>query len=316
MLHLRVTLPAERRQDVLDLLHDDAGVTNLAVLPGCSVKPPGDIILADLARESADGVIRALQEREIDIVGTISLDSVDTSIGRAADRAENDAPGEGADAVIWEQVIRSTDAESALSATYITFLSIATVLAAIAIVLDSAVLIVGAMVLGPEFAPMAALAVGIVHRRGTVIRHAIIALTVGFGIAILFTTVLAFLARALGWIDSSLADAERPQTGFIIAPDKWSLIVALIAGVAGVLSLTSARSGPLVGVFITVTTVPAAGNVALALGEASEVRSSLLQLAINVSAILVAGILTMLVQRALWRRVPGAAPRPIGRHHP
>lgn len=311
-------MPAERRQDVLDLLQDDVGVANLAVLPGCSIKPPGDIVLADLARESADGVISALREQQIDVVGTISLDSVDTSVSRAAERAEDEAPGEGSDAVIWEQVIRATDAESALSVTFIAFLTIATVLAAIAIVLDSAVLIVGAMVLGPEFAPMAALAVGVVHRRGGVIRHGVVALTVGFGAAIGIATMLALLARGLGWIDASLSDAARPQTGFIISPDKWSLIVAFIAGIAGVLSLTASRSGALVGVFISVTTVPAAGNVALAvaLGALAEVGSSLLQLGVNIGAILVAGILTMLVQRKLWRRVPAAAPRPTGRHHP
>jgi uncharacterized hydrophobic protein (TIGR00271 family) len=141
---------------------------------------------------------------------------------------------------------------------------------------------------------------------------------VGFGAAIGIATMLALLARGLGWIDASLSDAARPQTGFIISPDKWSLIVAFIAGIAGVLSLTASRSGALVGVFISVTTVPAAGNVALAvaLGALAEVGSSLLQLGVNIGAILVAGILTMLVQRKLWRRVPAAAPRPTGRHHP
>ena len=318
MLHLRVTVPAERRHDVVELLREDAGVANLAVLPGCSIKPPGDLILADLARESADDVIRALRELQIDVVGTISLDAVDTSISHAAERAEHEAPGDPSDAVIWEQVIRATDADSALSATFIAFLSIAIVLAAIAIVLDSAVLIVGAMVLGPEFGAMAAVAVGLVHRRLSVARRGIVALTVGFAAAVGITTVLAFAARALGWIDASLIDAARPQTGFIISPDKWSLIVAFIAGIAGILSLTASRSGALVGVFISVTTVPAASNVALAvaLGDSSEFWGSLLQLGINIGAILVAGVLTLLVQRTLWRRVPHAAPRPAGRHHP
>jgi uncharacterized hydrophobic protein (TIGR00271 family) len=151
-----------------------------------------------------------------------------------------------------------------------------------------------------------------------VVRQAVLALVAGFAAAIAITTLLALAARGLGWIDASLADAARPQTGFIIEPDKWSLIVAFIAGIAGILSLTASRSGALVGVFISVTTVPAAGNVALAvaLGTASEFWGSLLQLGINIGAILLAGILTMLVQRAVWRRVPRAAPRPAGVHHP
>ncbi len=93
--------------------------------------------------------------------------------------------------------------------------------------------------------------------------------------------------------------------------------MAFIAGIAGILSLTASRSGALVGVFISVTTVPAAGNIALAmaLGDSSEFWDSLLQLGINIGAILVAGVLTLLVQRTLWRRVPHVAPRPAGRHH-
>ena len=60
-------------------------------------------------------------------------------------------------------------------------------------------------------------------------------------------------------------EALEPDTDyiFIVRPDGWSFIIALLAGVAGTLSLTSAKSGPLVGVFISVTTIPAAANVAL-----------------------------------------------------
>lgn len=315
MLHLRLMVPSDRTAGVVDLLRDHLGVAHLAVFPGGAVKPEGDVVLADVARESADDILRQLREREIDRCGSISLDAIDTSLSELAERAEAEAPGDPADAVIWEQVVRTAYDESALSATYFAFLSIATLLAACAIVLDSAVLIVGAMVLGPEFGAIAGLAVGIVHRRRTLLRRAVKALSSGFLVAIAVTFLFALLARAVGWIDVSLSDAERPQTGFIIAPDKWSVVVAFIAGIAGVLSLTASRSGALVGVFISVTTVPAAANVALdiALGDLVEMRGALLQLGINIAAILVAGVATMLVQKALWRRVPQAAPRPAGR---
>ena len=46
---------------------------------------------------------------------------------------------------------------AAVNWTYLTFMSLATLIASIAIVLDSQVLVIGAMVLGPEFVPIAAL---------------------------------------------------------------------------------------------------------------------------------------------------------------
>ena len=84
----------------------------------------------------------------------------------------------------------------------------------------------------------------------------------------------------------------------------------MLAGIAGVLSLTSAKSGALVGVFISVTTVPAAGAIALglAIGEPGEIGEAAAQLGINLAGILVAALTTLLVQKTLWRQVPRSVP--------
>ncbi|MGY1745748.1 DUF389 domain-containing protein [Blastococcus sp. SYSU D00695] len=149
------------------------------------------------------------------------------------------------------------------------------------------------------------------HRRRSVARSAVRAVVVGFVVAIAVTALVCLAGRGLGWFGPELLDADRPQTGFITRPDRWSLVVAVLAGVAGVLSLTSARSGALVGVFISVTTVPAAADMALslALGGGDEFWSAAAQLGINLAGILVAATATLAVQRALWRRVPRATPR-------
>ncbi|MBB5787360.1 DUF389 domain-containing protein [Jiangella mangrovi] len=314
MLHLRVTTPADTTERIVELLSGCPGVASIAVMRGASVKPPGDMVLAELARESAEDMVRSLRELGVDRTGAIALESVETSISEAAERAEDEAPGEGADAVIWEQVVRRADEDSVLSNTFVWFLSLAAVLAAIAIVLDSAILVVGAMVVGPEFGPLAGIAVGLVHRRPSIVRQSVVTLVVGFTIAIAVTTVLGLLASWAGWIDPSVLTAERPLTGFIWRPDRWSFVVAFIAGIAGILSLTSAKSGALVGVFISVTTVPAAGNLglALALGDAAEMGGAAAQLGINMAAIVLAGILTLLVLKG----VDGRLPRLSGRRPP
>ena len=78
---------------------------------------------------------------------------------------------------------------------------------------------------------------------------------------------------------------EHPLTDFISNPDAFSFIVAFVAGIAGVLSLTSAKSGALIGVLVSVTTIPAAANigVAAAFGEWAEWRGAMLQLAVNLT---------------------------------
>jgi uncharacterized hydrophobic protein (TIGR00271 family) len=310
LLQLRVTVPPDRTDQVRALFERDPGTAHLAVLPGAAVAPPGDLVLADVAREAADGLVAALRELRVHEDGGIAITSVDTAVSRAARIAEEQAPGDGADAVVWEQVVRTTDADSTLSVSYLAFLTIATLLAAIAIINDSAILTIGAMVLGPEFAPLAALAVAVVHGRALSARRAGTTLVLGFVVAIALTAAATLVGRMLGWFGPELLDAERPATGFITAPDRWSLVVAVLAGIAGVLSLTSSKSGALVGVFISVTTVPAAADMAvsLALGGGDEFRSAATQLGINLAGILVAATVTLAVQRAVWRRVPRALP--------
>ena len=310
LLQLRVTVPPDRTQQVRDLFAGDAGTAHLSVLPGVSVVPAGDLVIAEVARESADALIDALKGLGIDRDGGIVLVSVDAAVSSAARRAEERAPGDAADAVVWEQVVRTTDAEAALSASYLAFLTIATLLAAAAIINDSAILVIGAMVLGPEFAPLAALAVAVVHRRPSIARRAAVSLVVGFAVAIAVTALAVLVGRALGWFGPEVLTADRPATGFITHPDRWSVLVAVLAGIAGVLSLTSARSGALVGVFISVTTVPAAADMAigLALGSGEEVWRAATQLGINLAGILAAALVTLALQRAVWRRVPTVVP--------
>jgi uncharacterized hydrophobic protein (TIGR00271 family) len=314
LLQLRVSVPADRTDAVRALFQGDPGTAHLAVLTGAAVEPRGDLVLADVAREAADGLVAALRELHVDRDGAIAMVAVDAAVSEAAERAEAAAPGDGADAVVWEQVVRTVDADASPSVSYLCFLTIATMLAAIAVVNDSAILTIGAMVLGPEFGPLAALAVAVVHRRPRSARRAAGSLLGGFAVAIALTTLAALALRGLGWIAPALLDADRPATGFITSPDTWSFVVALLAGVAGVLSLTSAKSGALVGVFISVTTVPAAGAMALALalGGGRQVGEAAAQLGINLVGILLAALTTLLLQRGLWRRMPRTAPRVEG----
>ncbi|MCU1667925.1 MAG: putative integral rane protein [Blastococcus sp.] len=311
LLQLRVTVPPDRTARVRELFEENPGTAHLALLPGASVSPPGDLVLADVARESVDALVAALRELDVHRDGAIAITGIDAAVSGAARRAEERAPGDAADAVVWDEVVRTTDADSALSVSYLAFLTIAVLLASIAIINDSAILTIGAMVLGPEFLPLAALAVAIVQGRAAGARRAGFTLVVGFVVAIGLTAALSLAGRALGWFGRDVLGAGHPQTGFITAPDKWSLVVAVLAGIAGVLSLTSAKSGALVGVFISVTTVPAAGEMALALalGGGPEFVRAATQLGINLAGITVAATATLAVQRAVWRRVRAVSPR-------
>ncbi|MFG2044191.1 DUF389 domain-containing protein [Dactylosporangium sp. NPDC048998] len=304
MLHLRVISPSDETERVVGLLAEEAGATNVVVLPGAAREPAGDLVLCDVVRESGSSVLDALRELGIHERGSIAIENVDVALSRTAERAADAVPGLSGDAVVWDEIEQKTGQETELSGTFLAMLVVATIIAGIGVLLDQPILIVGAMVVGPEFGPLAALCVSIVRRRPRTAGRALLALGVGFPLGIVVTVLTTWGLDALGLVDKGMLLRERPFTDFIWRPDALSWVVGFFAGIAGMLSLTSSKAGPLIGVLISVTTVPAAANIAVALayGVPHEAGGSALQLLVNLAAIVTAGVATLLVLRRLWRR--------------
>ncbi|MBG0853148.1 DUF389 domain-containing protein [Streptomyces spinoverrucosus] len=302
MLHLRLITPADRTDAVVRLIEKTVGTTHLVVMPGAARDPSGDVVMCDVAREAGDELIGALRELDLDQSGSIAVENIDLSLSERARMAAEEAPGEAADAVLWEHLTDATHEESTLSVTYVAFITLATMIAACGVVLDNAILIVGAMAVGPEFGPLTGISTALVQRHPRLALRSLIALLVGFAVAIAVTVGFSLFMDAVGLFTEDRLEGARPQTAFVYAPDAFSFVVAVLAGIAGTLSLTSSKSGALVGVAISVTTIPAAANAAVALsyGDTKQTVGSIEQLLLNLLGILLAGTLTLLAQKWLW----------------
>ncbi len=305
---MKVTTPADVSDAVVDLLRDEVTVANLVVVPRVVREPDGDLILFDLARENASNVIDGLRRLRLHETGSISLHESGVEFSRAAKQAEIAAPGRPEDAVIWEVIEARATTDSELSFSFLTFLTLATLIASIGRYLDQPILIVGAMVVGPEFAPISAICFGLARKRWRVVPPSLLTLVVGFVVAIALC-MLFWLAAGIV-IDVSAPGAGTGNlTSFIVHPDAWSLVIAILAGIAGTLSMTAAKDATLVGVFISVTTVPAAGAIALSTvsGHWHEAGSAVIQLSVNITGMILAGTTTLLLQRFVWEGVLGSA---------
>ena len=157
----------------------------------------------------------------------------------AARRLEEAAPGDPDDAVIWDAVIEQCYAAAAPPVSYYLFFVLASLLAAIAVITDSAVLVIGAMVVGPEFGTVAAVATGLVFRRSGLAPRALRPAGRRLRRVRPGGRPARRVGELTGLITADMVTRPRPQTGFIWHPDRWSFIVALIAGAAGVLALTT-----------------------------------------------------------------------------
>lgn len=311
MLTIKVVAPTAVSGLVRAVLEAAPDISSLRILAGASALPPGDVYEADIPRESANALIHELTGLGVQQHGSIQILPIPTWVSESGLRAEAAAPGAGADAVVWTDVVERAYDETSVTWTYMSFMILATLLAAIAIITDSIILVIGAMVLGPEFIAIAALGLALVRRRPSLFRRSLRTLAAGFAVSISVVTVIALLARLAGLISVTDLMRPRPGTEFIYTPNWWSLIVAVIAGSAGVLALTSSKSGGLVGVFISVTTIPASGNIALALVflEWHEVFGSAAQLVLNIIGMAVAGWATLLLQQQVWVRSSRARAR-------
>ncbi|MGH9139013.1 MAG: DUF389 domain-containing protein [Acidimicrobiales bacterium] len=311
MLHLRIVSPPDRTAAVLDALRGDPAVAGLSLLAGVALMPAGDLVLCDVAREGANDIIEGLRGLNIHRDGSIAVEQVEVSLSDAAAAAESRAPGYGSDAAVWEEVDARVRDESVLTAGFLTLIVIAGLIAAVGLIEDAPILIVGAMVVGPEFGPIAGLSVGLFKRRASRIRAALTTLAVGLTIAAASVLAATALADALDLVSEGFSPEAQPLTGFIVDPSFLSFGVAFLAGIVGTLSLTQGKAGVLVGVLISVTTIPAVAAIGVsgALGRWEDALGATVQLALNLLALILAGVLTLWVQRAAWDRLIGLRPR-------
>ena len=86
MLNLRISSPRGQTDDVLKILRADPGVSSLAVVRDASLRPVGDLVIADVAREAANDVVGGLRELGIHREGSLHIEPVGTWLSRTVTR--------------------------------------------------------------------------------------------------------------------------------------------------------------------------------------------------------------------------------------
>jgi len=301
MLHVRVVSPAALTDRLNDRLAAAPGVQNVEVRAGAARRPPGDAVQFDVRDGAANPVFKALRELGLDRDAAICVERVDAALtgrarGRGALRQET--------APVWEMVEAVIREGEAYAPSFYVLLAVAGLIGAVGILTNSQILIVGAMVVGPEYSAIMGVALGITRRVRAEVRDGLLALSGGFLAAIVLTLLFGLVVRASGETPELYLKGVKPVADLINTPNIFSVIVAVLAGVVGVVSLTQARANALIGVFISVTTIPAAASVGISIAYSSwrEAGGSMLQLLLNVVLLIAVGAAGLRAQRAIWHR--------------
>jgi uncharacterized hydrophobic protein (TIGR00271 family) len=312
VLQVRVVCPADLTEAAVARLRADVGCATLTLQRGAALEPEGDVITCEVVRERVNAVVEALRAIGVERRGAISIVEVDALASYQGRKSERAAPGHELDALPWALIEERARDDAELSVTFFALMALAAVIAAVGIIVDSAVLIIGAMIVGPEFGPLIAIAVG-AYRRLRLWTSAVVVLGAGLATAIAAATIVGLGARVAGESASSFEPASRFFTGFVTEPNAYSAVVALAAGVAGTISLARTQATALAGVLVSVTTIPAAAAIGIDASAANwaDLGGASLQLAINLTALLLAAAVTLAVYGRAWsgatrrmRRVP------------
>jgi uncharacterized hydrophobic protein (TIGR00271 family) len=306
MLHLRVIVPPGLTDTVTELLVREPGVVHLSIAPAVAVDPAGDVLEADIEHGALSALISRLQDLHVDRVGSYAFWEVMDARSASADAAHAASARVGDDLSSWHEVAAHTRDDTVVTDAYLLLMAIAGIIASGGILTNNELLIVGAMIISPDYGPLAGLCVAIVGgiRERANARSSAWALLLGFSVAAAAAAVVGVLAAISGQVPVTYLAGVRPVTELIAEPNLGSLVVALAAGVAGIIALGQAKSGAIVGVLVSVTTIPAVANVgvALALGNVDEAIGALGQLLINVAGLLTAGVVSLWIGTRLSRR--------------
>jgi uncharacterized hydrophobic protein (TIGR00271 family) len=302
MLHVRLVTPVEVTPRVVPGLVDNPGVLNLVVLPAVARRPPGDAIQFDVTNAAAGPVLAQLQALGLNPDGPVAVDAVGATIAEAGHEAVR-RTYHGERAPVWPMVEARIEEDAEYAPSFFALLAFAGIIAACGILTNSQILIVGAMVVGPEYSAIVAVALGLERRNWRAVRKGLLVLLVGFALAIAVTAIFAVCIHGAGKTPAAYLRGQRPVSDLINSPNLYSVVVAVVAGIVGVLSLTLSKAGALIGVFISITTIPAAADIGVsaAYGSWGEAAGSLGQLVLNVGLLIIVGSLALRGQRRIWR---------------
>ena len=292
MIALEVFGESALLERVASTLDQTDGVSHVACVD--ATRPGHALVSARVRPRSVDALLDTLHGLGVaDSDVTLARTEVVGALSRG--RAER--------TMVWADVLGTAWLNARPLARYLAFMVVAGVIASYGVVDNNGILIVGAMAVSPDLLPITAIAVGIVGRQAELASRALLTLALGLGAAGLAAAVSTFNQDHLGFIPTGYdVRATGVLTGLTTISNE-TVVVAFVAGVAGMLALeTRASSG--VGVAISVTTIPAVGyfGVAVGLRELDKAFGALGVLGVNVLMMVVGAVGTLLLQRAILSR--------------
>lgn len=206
---------------------------------------------------------------------------------------EHDGVGRAA----WEELHADVAVGASLSRGYVSFVVLAALLATLGLLADDGAIVIASMVVAPLFGPLMGVALGTVMYERKLLRQALVAELAGLVIALAIGALAGLVVPEYYLLDSSQVQGR-------VQPNLTHIGLAVGAGVAGALSISSVAVNNLVGVAVAVALMPPAIVTGMGIGQANWTMAggAGLLLLVNILAGVMAAICTFRLQRILPTR--------------
>ena len=257
-------IPAGKRAAVIRAL-DDEGI-DYVVTDETSGREYTAVATFPLPTAAVEPVLERLREAGIDESTYTVIVAAETVISRRFEALEDEYEEEadrGGDRISREELQAKADDLASGLGTYVLMTVISAVIATAGLLLDSPATVVGSMVIAPLIGPAMSAAIGTVVDDEEMFRRGVRMQILGVAVAVAAATLFAFTIRTLALVPPGIDPLELAEVSERLAPNVLVLVVAIGAGVAGIVSLMTGVSATLVGVMIAVALIPPAAAVGI-----------------------------------------------------
>ena len=200
---------------------------------------------------------------------------VEATLPRVDDAVATDSKKTASGSQTREELYERIEREARLNSNFLLMVFLSTIVASIGLIENNIAVIVGAMVIAPLLGPNISLAFATSLGDGELMWQSLKTNVAGLGLAMVIAVAIGFI-----W-------PEHLYSSEIVARTDVGLggvLLALAAGAAAVLSLTTGLSSALVGVMVAVALLPPAATLGMLLGsgQQSMALGAGLLLAVNV----------------------------------
>ncbi|NHX37347.1 MULTISPECIES: DUF389 domain-containing protein [Halolamina] len=178
--------------------------------------------------------------------------------------------------------------------TFVILSTLSAMVAAAGLLLDSAIVITGAMVLAPFLSTIVSGSVGLTIDDRSLIVESMTHQPMGLGMAILGGGVAGFVFRYIDVVPGTLSLSALDQMTSFSTPNAMIVTIAIIAGVAVGLTVAADISSAFAGIAVAAAIVPSAATIGIGLvwRTPSVAFGALVLLLVNVATVNVVSFLT------------------------